>query len=125
MSRRDDGKLEYRLKRPSPRGATTLVMTPLQLLKRLCALRVKPRVHLTRYFGVFGPNARARAQVVPARTEPLQPPEPLPSATQLKLSGTGDPSRPTLAPPRLDWALLLKDLRLRRLRLPSSVDTGA
>ena len=44
---------------------------------------VKPRVHLTRYFGVFGPNARARAQVVPARIEPLPP-------------------------PRLDWALLLR-----------------
>ena len=42
-----------------------------------------------------------------ARIEPL-PPEPLPSGTQLKLSGTGATPRAALAPPRLDWALLLR-----------------
>jgi hypothetical protein len=42
LSRREDGKLEYRLKKPSHGGATTRVMTPVQLLKRLCALGVKP-----------------------------------------------------------------------------------
>ena len=50
LSRREDGKLDYRLKRPLPGGATTLVMTPVQLLKRLVALVVKPNVHLTRFF---------------------------------------------------------------------------
>lgn len=49
LTRREDGKLEYRLKRPLPGGATTLVMTPGQLLKRLVALVVKPNIHLTRF----------------------------------------------------------------------------
>ena len=59
LSRREDGKLEYRLKKPSPGGATVLVLTAVQLLKRLCALVVKPRVHLTRFFGVFAPKRRS------------------------------------------------------------------
>jgi hypothetical protein len=67
LSRREDGTLEYQLKRPLAGGATTLVMTPVQLLKRLCALAVKPRVHLTRYFGVFAPHANARGDVVPSQ----------------------------------------------------------
>ena len=50
LSRREDGKLEYRLKKPLPGGATTLVLTPRQLLERLCAVMVKPRIHLTRFF---------------------------------------------------------------------------
>ncbi|MHB8878774.1 MAG: transposase [Myxococcaceae bacterium] len=70
LSRREDGKLEYRLKKPSRGGATTLVLTPVQLLKRLCALVVKPRVHLTKYFGVFAPAAKARAEVVAQRPVP-------------------------------------------------------
>ena len=54
LKRRDDGKLEYRLKKPLRGGATTLVMTPVQLLKRLVALVPKPKVHLTRFFGLCG-----------------------------------------------------------------------
>ena len=49
LTRRSDGKLEYRLKKPTPHGATVLVLTGLQLLKRLCPLVVKPRLHLTRF----------------------------------------------------------------------------
>jgi len=40
LSRREDGKLEYRLKKAPHGGATTLVMTAMQLLKRLGALVV-------------------------------------------------------------------------------------
>ena len=39
LSRRDDGKLSYRMKRPV-RGRDVLVMTPLQLLKKLVAKAV-------------------------------------------------------------------------------------
>lgn len=55
LSGRDDGKLEYLLSKPLPGGATTLVLTPVQLLKRLVAVMAKPRIHLTRFFGVFAP----------------------------------------------------------------------
>lgn len=96
LSRREDGKLEYRLKKPSRGAATTLVMTPVQLLKRLCALVVKPRIHLTRFFGVFAPNSGARAQVVAQRL-----------AQQPKLADQATPSAPPQRP-RLDWAQLLR-----------------
>jgi hypothetical protein len=58
LSERDDGKLEYRLSMPLPGGATTLVVTPVQLLKRLVAVMAKPRIHLTRFFGLCGAQHR-------------------------------------------------------------------
>ena len=101
LTRREDGKLEYRLKKPAPNGAAVLVLTPLQLLKRLCPLVVKPRVHLTRFFGVFAPNSKWRRLVVPRRCLAVVPPP--------------TPGRPTTSqrehtqrPPRLDWAALLR-----------------
>jgi hypothetical protein len=101
LSRRDDGKLEYRLKKPLRDGTTTLVMTPVQLLKRLVALVVKPKVHLTRFFGVFAPNSRARASVVPQRPAPLPAP-PAPPTESTPRNSSPPP------PPRLDWAGLLR-----------------
>ena len=100
LSSREDGRLEYRLRKPSQGGATTLVMTPVQLLKRLCALVVKPRVHLTRFFGVFAPNSSARAQVVP-RGLPEQ---------RAIAAASPNADETTRAPPRprLDWAGLLR-----------------
>ena len=102
LSRREDGKLEYRLRKPLPGGATTLVLTPLQLLERLCAVMVKPRVHLTRFFGVFAPNSKARSGVVPA---------PQPPAAPVITPGTPQQLDCATAPrprPRLDWAGLLR-----------------
>jgi hypothetical protein len=105
LSGRDDGKLEYRLNKPLPGGATTLVVTPVQLLKRLVAVMAKPRIHLTRFFGVFGSAASARAQVVPGRQVTAPPPAtPASVAAQLPLDLAPIP----LPPPRLDWAALLR-----------------
>jgi hypothetical protein len=39
---------------------------PLDFIARLAALVPKPRVHLTRYHGVFAPHSALRAQVTPA-----------------------------------------------------------
>jgi hypothetical protein len=106
LSRRDDGKLEYRLKKPSHGGATTLVMTPVQLLKRLVAVMVKPKVHLTRFFGVFAPNSRARPKVVPP---PPPPPPALPRTPVTAPDASPTPSSTAPPPrPRLDWAGLLR-----------------
>jgi hypothetical protein len=108
LSRNDDGRLEYRLKRPRG-GASVLVMTPAQLLKRLCPLVVRPKLHLTRFFGVFAPHSKARADVVP------QPaPCPPPSAPPTPVEGTLDfanvllPAPTPPPPPRLNWAALLR-----------------
>jgi hypothetical protein len=105
LSRREDGKLEYRLKKPLHSGATTLVMTPVQLLKRLVAVMVKPKVHLTRFFGVLAPNSRARSHVVPQPPQPVTQP-PRPPATPDAMPPPSSNAPPP--PPRLDWAGLLR-----------------
>jgi hypothetical protein len=89
-----DGRVSYRMKRPSASGATELVLSPVAFLRRLAALVPPPGVHLVRFFGVLAPNARLRPLVVP---RPPPPPEP-PSAEQ-----------PTTArPSRIPWARLLE-----------------
>jgi len=105
LSRREDGKLEYRLRKPLPGGATTLVLTPLQLMERLCAVMVKPRVHLTRFFGALAPNSKMRAQVVAQR--PAE--QPAPAAHRGTVMEFEFEARPSAPPcPRLDWAGLLR-----------------
>jgi hypothetical protein len=46
-------------------GTTHIVLEPVDFMARLAAL-VPPRVHLTRYHGVFAPHAALRAAVTPA-----------------------------------------------------------
>ena len=84
-----------------------LVLTPLQLMKRLCPLVVKPKVHLTRFFGCFAPNSKWRRHVVPR-----------PAVEAVAVQTQGNPSPPSdsprersprlPSPPRLDWAGLLR-----------------
>jgi len=63
LTRTDDGLLRYRMKRTFSDGTRELLLSPGELLRRLCALVPPPRVHITRYHGVFAPNARARRAV--------------------------------------------------------------
>ena len=72
LSLRDDGRLAWRMKRPAPDGSTHLLLTPLQLVRKLAALVPPPRFNLTRFHGVFVPNSKLRARVVP--TPPPAPP---------------------------------------------------
>jgi hypothetical protein len=65
LERSSTGHIAYRMKRPAPSGATHRIMTPLELLSALASLVPPPRTHLTRYHGVFAPNARDRSAVVP------------------------------------------------------------
>ena len=102
LSELPDGRLAYRMKRPSPTGAQHLILSPLAFLRRLAAFVPPPRVNLVRYFGLFAPNARLRPSVVPA---------PLPPAA---LTDDAPPPPPqTPAPPRrprrpIPWAELLR-----------------
>ena len=43
-----------------------MLFSPEDWLARLAALVPRPRAHLTRYHGVFAPNCRMRARVVPS-----------------------------------------------------------
>ena len=67
LSVTDDGKLRYALKRPYANGTTHFLFDPLDLLAKLAALVPRPRVNLTRYHGVFAPNSKLRARLVPGK----------------------------------------------------------
>jgi hypothetical protein len=60
------GQVCYRLKTPYRDGTTRIVLEPLDFIARLAALVPPPRVHLTRYHGVFAPHAALRAAITPA-----------------------------------------------------------
>jgi hypothetical protein len=57
------GLVRYTLKTPYRDGTTHVIFEPLDFIARLAALVPKPRVHLTRYHGVFAPHSALRAAV--------------------------------------------------------------
>jgi len=60
------GNVRYALKTPYRDGTTHVIFEPLDFLARLAALVPSPRVNLTRFHGVFAPNAALRSKIVPA-----------------------------------------------------------
>jgi hypothetical protein len=56
-------------KRPTMMGTTHVIFEPLGFIAKLAARVPKPRVNLTRFHGVFGPNSKHkhRRHVTPAR----------------------------------------------------------
>jgi hypothetical protein len=67
LSRLPDGRIRYALKTPYRDGTSHVIFEPLDLLARLAALVPSPGVNLTRYHGVFAPNHRWWALIVPAQ----------------------------------------------------------
>jgi hypothetical protein len=88
------GQVVYTLKRPYDDGTTHIVMTPLELMERLAAIIPRPRVHLTRFAGVFGPHYKYRSMVVPK-----------PKAVQT--TDTVEDDKPS-SNSQMSWARLLK-----------------
>jgi len=76
------GQVRYRLKTPYRDGTTHIVLEPLDFIARLAALVPLPRVHLTRFHGVFAAHAALRAAITPAgrraweKRAAAQPPTP-------------------------------------------------
>ena len=107
-----DGRLVYRMKRKAASGADELVLQPLELLRKLVALVPPPRVHLTRFHGVFAPNAGARHRVVPER----EGEEPTCASASAADAVPVPPQEPHLLRPladeaprnRVPWAALLR-----------------
>jgi ribosomal protein S27E len=64
------GRVRYRLRTPYRDGTTHIVLEPLDVIARLAALVPTPRMHLTRFHGVFAPHAALRAAVTPAGRGP-------------------------------------------------------
>ena len=67
LTRMPDGKLCYELARMWQDGTHCVLFEPLELLEKLVALIPRPWTHLVRYHGVFAPNARLRAAVIPVQ----------------------------------------------------------
>ncbi|MDR3492255.1 MAG: transposase, partial [Gammaproteobacteria bacterium] len=63
LSEREDGKISYELKTPYRNGTTHVLFEPLDFISRLASLVPKPRVHLTRFHGVFAPNSKYRSLI--------------------------------------------------------------
>jgi hypothetical protein len=70
LSALPDGRLAIRMKRPLADGRESLVLEPIELLRRLATLVPPPRAHLVRFHGVFGPASKWRAEIVPAPPAP-------------------------------------------------------
>ena len=66
MALTSSGQVRYTLKTPYRDGTTHIVLEPLDLMARLAALVPPPRMHLTRYHGVFAPHSKLRSAVTPA-----------------------------------------------------------
>jgi hypothetical protein len=94
------GQVRYTLKTPYRDGTTHIVLEPLDLMARRAALVPKPRMHLTRYHGMFAPHSQYRAAVTPAQRGR--------AAATPPVSGA-DPTKPS--PPghvAMSWARRLK-----------------
>ena len=65
LSRREDGRLVYRLRHRWRDGTTHILYESLELIERLAALVRPPRFHLVRYDGLLAPRASWRDLVVP------------------------------------------------------------
>jgi len=65
LSRAEDGRIAWRMKRPLPDGTTHLLFTGLEFLRRVASLVPPPRANLTRFHGVFAPGAKVRPFLLP------------------------------------------------------------
>ncbi|MFE8596578.1 transposase [Archangium violaceum] len=89
--------LEGTAGRPLPDGATHLLFTGLELLRRVASLVPPPRANLTRFHGVFAPGAKLRPFLVPQAEEARAGSEAAARKERMKERT-----------PRVDWAGLLK-----------------
>lgn len=106
LSLRTDGTLLLEFKKPWRDGTRAVVLTPRDLLVRLCAAIPLPYVNQVRYFGVLASAAADRDEVVPHTEPPEGAFKPPPAAgDQLELLGESSDA-PSLSQ-RKRWAWVL------------------
>ena len=115
LSRRSDGKVVYKLRRPWPneRGATHLILEPLDFLRRLAALVSFPYSHQIRRHGVFANRHRFRGLLPPPPPSRHAQETASPEMGELGdadvASGGKGPTSTELTPRRrVPWAQLLR-----------------
>jgi hypothetical protein len=89
------GQVRYRMKTPYRDGTTHIVLEPVDFIARLAALVPPPRVHLTRFHGVFAAHAALRAAITPG-------------GRGTRARKRADAQSPTSKDIRLNWARRLK-----------------
>jgi len=100
MSLVSPGQIRYTLKTPYRDGTTHILVGPLDLMARLAALVPPPRMHLTRFHGVFAPHSKLRAAVTPAHRG---------MGTPKAATGAGEQAEaPTPRHVAMNWARRLK-----------------
>ena len=74
MDELPDGRIYLKFKRKWADGTIGKIYEPMDLVSKLVALVVKPRVNLLRYHGQFAANAKWRSQVCPGSARPRPSP---------------------------------------------------
>ena len=59
------GQVVYKLKTAYRKGTTHIILDPLDFLSRPTSLIPRPRIHLTRFHGVFAPHCKYRSLITP------------------------------------------------------------
>lgn len=98
------GRVRYQLKTPWRNGTTHVEFEPIEFIAKLAALVPPPRAHLTRFHGIFAPNARLRAQLTPSGRGKRLPS----NATQDTPPEPADPRTPDERRRSMTWAQRLK-----------------
>jgi len=110
LALRDDGAVQYTMKKAWKDGTRAIVLQPLDLIARVCAMIPSPRFNMIRFHGVFSPNAKLRSEVVPSRESRCladESPAELTDAEQTNLFG-----EEKTKPKRNPWAWLIKKVFL-------------
>ncbi|MBX3701372.1 MAG: transposase [Dokdonella sp.] len=98
------GRVRYELKTPWRNGTTHVEWDPVDFIAKLAALVPPPRAHLTRFHGVFAPNAALRAQLTPSGRGK----RPATDAAPVEVSANEEPRGPEEQRRAMTWAQRLK-----------------
>ena len=98
------GRVRYQLKTPWRNGTTHVEWDAVDFIAKLAALVPPPRAHLTRFHGVFAPNANLRAQLTPSGRGK----RPAGDAAPVDVSAHDAPRSPEEKRRAMSWAQRLK-----------------
>lgn len=98
------GRVRYALKTPWRNGTTHVEFEPIEFMAKLAALVPPPRAHLTRFHGVFAPNANLRGQLTPSGRGK----RPATDTAAVDVSANDEPRSPEEKRRAMTWAQRLK-----------------